>query len=61
VADVDDQAEMVTLLKEQRAEGEAIRRLSTSLRMTPQSLSNHRGNKNQITETQTPHRLANAS
>lgn len=38
--------EMLPLLKEQRAESDIVRRLATSLRITPQALTNHRGNKN---------------
>ena len=37
--------EMLPLLKEQRAESDIVRRLATSLRITPQALTNHRGNK----------------
>jgi hypothetical protein len=41
----EDTETLLLLLKEQRAESETVRRLATSLRITPQSLSNHRGNK----------------
>jgi hypothetical protein len=36
---------LLLILREQRAESEVLRRLCTSLRITPQSLTNHRGNK----------------
>lgn len=41
----DETDTLLAVLKEQRAESEIIRKLSTSLRITPQSLTNHRGNK----------------
>ena len=36
---------LLLVIREQRAESEAIRRLATSLRITPHALTNHRGNK----------------
>jgi hypothetical protein len=44
----------LALLREQRQETEAIRKLATSLRITPQSLINHNGNKKQITAVNRP-------
>jgi len=41
----DDTETLLAVLKEQRAESEAVRKLATSLRITPQSTLNHRGNK----------------
>jgi hypothetical protein len=38
-------ATLLNLLTHQRAESDAIRRLSASLRLTPQTLINHNGNK----------------
>jgi hypothetical protein len=37
--------ELLLVIREQRSESEVIRKLCTSLRITPQSLTNHRGNK----------------
>jgi len=41
----DDTETLLAVLREQRAESEAVRKLATSLRITPQSTLNHRGNK----------------
>jgi hypothetical protein len=49
-----DKATILDLVKQQRDESDAIRKLSTSLRITPQSLVQQRGNK-KITAIQQPH------
>jgi hypothetical protein len=64
VADLIDHTEnktaLMELLKQQRDETDCIRKLSTSLRITPQSVTHQRGNKKQITATRSPHaRFAN--
>jgi hypothetical protein len=50
----EDKNEWTALLRDQRQESEEIRRLATSLRLTPQSLLNHHGNKQQINATNRP-------
>jgi hypothetical protein len=50
----EDKDEWSALLRDQRQESEEIRRLATSLRLTPQSLLNHHGNKQQIKATNRP-------
>jgi hypothetical protein len=55
IDDTEDRCQLVALLKEQRAESDCIRQLATSLRITPQSLTHHRGNKKQITLVRSPH------
>lgn len=44
----DDTEMMLTIIREQRAESNEIRKLATALRITPQALTNHRGNKKQF-------------
>jgi hypothetical protein len=60
--EAEDTAQLMELLKEQRAESDAIRKLSSSLRITPQSLINQRGNKKPLSAIiSSPHsRIANA-
>jgi hypothetical protein len=52
-----DTAELLTLLSTQRMESEAIRKIATSLRITPQSVINIRGNKTSSTAARDPHTL----
>jgi len=63
VAQAADKHELLELLKEQRGESDMIRKLSSSLRITPQSLLNHNGNKKPLGAIITsPHsRIADAS
>jgi hypothetical protein len=49
------------LIKEQRLESVIISRLSTTLRLTPQSLTNHDGNKKQVNTLNRPWSYAKAS
>jgi hypothetical protein len=49
-----DNNKMLSYLKELRAESDIIRKLASSLRITPQSLTNHNGNKKQFDTIDNP-------
>jgi len=55
---VGDNGTLLNLLMHQRSESDVIRKLATSLRLTPQALINHNGNKNKpISAIHSPHSL----
>jgi hypothetical protein len=56
-----EDANWLPLLREQRQETEAIRKLATSLRITPQSLINHNGNNKRNTQINRPWTFGNKS
>ena len=62
IGQVGNNATMLNLLNVQRLESDCIRKISTSLRLTPQSLINHNANKNksQSSNIHTPWSRANA-
>jgi hypothetical protein len=53
-------AALLALLVHQRAETEQVRKLSVSLRLTPQSLINHNGNKKPLAVVSSPHTRTHA-
>jgi len=54
IGQVANNATLLNLLNVQRSESESIRKLSVSLRLTPQSLINHNANKKQAQVVNAP-------